>query len=97
LYADNSSARWDAAQTLLSGWAADLILIDELIKFARENLSTDDSGNGTFNSLVVLGQMEREVLKSRKDEVLAFLKEAEGKGPSNAARNAEVREGLQRP
>jgi Ni,Fe-hydrogenase III large subunit len=73
------------------------LVIDELIVSAIANLPVDKSGDGTYNSLIVLSGMRRDILKMRKNDVLEFLSRVEGKGPKIRERALRIREILQAP
>lgn len=92
LFSESAELRLDAYNQLLSSWADDETMIPALISFARQHL---DNENGIYNTLVLLSHMNRDVIKRRKDEILAFAAEAEKNGSRSKERADKLRSRLE--
>jgi hypothetical protein len=74
LFGSQSQDRIRASEDLVRGWGARSAMIPALLGKGRQHLN---EGNGVFNTVGVLSQMDPGALRERRSDVEAFLKEAE--------------------
>jgi hypothetical protein len=88
LFSNDAKQRLRAYEQLMETWDDDAGLIPVLIEHALANKSND---NGIYNSLVLLGHMERETIQKHKADILEFVAKVEGGGPKIKERADKLR------
>jgi TolA-binding protein len=78
LFSNDPATRLRAYNVLMDSYGADPSLVPELLSYARANMSNQ---NGIYNTLVVLGHLNKTQLKPHVAEIQSFAKEVEPAGP----------------
>jgi hypothetical protein len=91
LFADNARARTAAGEEIIRDWRANPEFAAQMIAYARQHRA---NGNGVYNAVAMLDNMETATLRSIRGTVLGFLQEAEANGERTRNLSTQVQRRL---
>jgi hypothetical protein len=91
LFAADAPARTAAGAEIIRGWRSSPEFAAQMIAYARQHR---DNGNGIFNVVAMLDNMETATLRSIRGPVLGFLQEAEANGERTRQLSRQVQRRL---